>query len=300
MAQPAPSRRSAPCPRRARFPSAGRSLQRPGPWLPSPQPPTRRASPAARALRARGTSSPACGRCSLTAPRAAGPPPGLPGPARRRWGLSLPRPPPPTAALTPGAGASAAPSEPWAGAGPTGPARQTVQRQRAHGAPGGGRQRPGPPGVSGGSGPGEPADALAGDRYTVARCGDAAGLGPRQRRRPGGGAPAPACSGRQGLAALAGGRHPTDARQGGAHPRRAAGATVVSAWRRLVRWTPAPRGQQKGDNRTSIFAPLLTSEVISTLGIRRGGKREPSTARRRLLGVGCTPLFSLVAALYSR
>ena len=40
----------------------------------------------------------------------------------------------------------------------------------------------------------------------------------------------------------------------------------------------------------------MTSEVISTLGIRRGGKPEPSTARCRLYAVACMPLFGMALA----
>jgi Transposase IS116/IS110/IS902 family len=72
---------------------------------------------------------------------------------------------------------------------------------------------------------------------------------------------------REGYACRERGRHPTEARKVGTNPRRAAGATVVAAWLRLCRGTQAQHttcGPEKS------CSPLLTLEVIATLGFRRG------------------------------
>jgi hypothetical protein len=70
-----------------------------------------------------------------------------------------------------------------------------------------------------------------------------------------------------------------------ATPRIAAGSTVGSDWLRLLRCT---EDKTQHDDLKKSCDQLLTLEVIATLGIRRGWKREPSGRWRQSAAAPCS------------
>ena len=191
--------------------------------------------------------------------------PGPQGSGRRRLGVPLSRPgqapAPPATRHTP----HDEPGQPRESPRPAGHTLPTTCGPRPTGAPRHRRQGPCARGMPGGHG-------QPGARRRV-RCKDRAPLSPQRRRLPtcirSGAAPVwghprPRSAAWTGSAGRERGWPPTAARQVGANPPSAAGSPVVSSWLRLCRGT---EDETPHADLTKRCSPLLTSEVIATLGV---------------------------------
>src|SRR5262249_36408585 len=115
----------------------------------------------------------------------------------------------------------------------------------------------------------------------------------RQRRRPGGVYPSAVFSGRKVCAALACGRHPTEARQVVPNPRISAGSTVVLYWLRLFRSTSRSTTGKNADADLKKLRPTLDIEShinAAPQPLPEAGARH----KRTLEAVGCRRWFGRV------